>query len=142
MADPLSVVAGVAGLLSLTIQVSDLLYKHVHAIKNAPKDAQELVDELQSLRQVLSSLEVFLESQEMKGRKFKETSTLLGAIHGCQTKITELKLRVEKLINKHGLPQILERSKWYFQHEEHVEVITTLHRYLNIFQLSLNIDCM
>ncbi|KAL9120877.1 MAG: hypothetical protein Q9187_002567 [Circinaria calcarea] len=139
MADPLSVVAGVAGLLSLTIQVSDL-YKHVHGIKNAPRDAQELVDELQSLRQVLLSLKVFLESQEMKGHKFKETSTLLGTIHGCQTKITELKLKVEKLINKHGLPQILERSKWYFHHEERVELITTLHRYLNIFQISLTID--
>jgi len=45
--DPLGVAASVSGLLSLTIQVSQMVYEQVHTLKNATKDAAKLLEELE-----------------------------------------------------------------------------------------------
>lgn len=111
-------------------------------MENAPKDAQDLLDEFQLLRQVLTSLEAFLKVQALKGYLFKETSVLVCAIRGCGGKINAVKLRLEKLVRKQGFAQIIERRKWYYDHGEHQELLTSLHRYLEMFQISLNIDGM
>jgi Fungal N-terminal domain of STAND proteins len=142
MIDPLTAATSVAGLLSLVIQVSQILYEQVYTVKNAPKDAQELLDEFELLRKVLRSLEEFLRTQALQGHSFKETSVLVSAIRGCDNKINAVKLRVEKLVRKQGFAQILERGKWYYEHDEHQELITSLHRYLAMFQISLNVDGM
>jgi hypothetical protein len=71
--DPLTAATSVTGLLSLTIQVSQMLNEQVRTLKNAPNDAQELLDELESLRQVLTGLKAFLDAQDVKRHAFKET---------------------------------------------------------------------
>ena len=140
--DPLTAATSVAGLLSLAMQVSKMLYSHIRTIKNAPKDAEDLRDEIQRLCQVLTSLEEFLKAQALKGYLFKGTSLLVSAIQGCHDKITAVKPRFEKLVRKKGFAQILERGKWYYDHDEHQELVTSLHRYLGMFQMSLNVDGM
>ena len=142
MIDPLTAATSVAGLLSLTIQVSQMLNEQVRTLKNAPNDAQELLDELELLRQVLTGLKAFLDAQDVKGYAFKETSVLINAIKGFETKMTDLKLKLEKLTKKQGFAQLIERGKWYYEHDEHQEIITTLHRYLGMFQMSLSVGGM
>ena len=140
--DPVTAATSVAGLLSLAIQVSQILSNQIRTVKNAPKDAQDLLDELQGLCQVLTSLEEFLKAQALKGYLFQGTSLLVGAIKGCHDKIQAVKPRLEKLVRKQGFAQIIERGKWYYDHDEHQELVTSLHRYLAIFQMSLNVDGM
>ena len=113
-----------------------------YTIKNAPKDAQDILDELQLLRQVLTSLEAFLKAQASRGYVFRGTSVLVGAIRGCGDKILTLKVRLEKIIQKQGLAQMIERGKWFYDHSDHQELLASLHRYLSIFQISLNVDGM
>jgi hypothetical protein len=45
--DPLTAATSVAGLLSLAIQVSQILIDQIRTVKNAPKGAQDLLDEFQ-----------------------------------------------------------------------------------------------
>jgi hypothetical protein len=61
---------------------------------------------------------------------------------GFETKMTDLKLKLEKLTKKQGFAQLIERGKWYYEHDEHQEIIATLHRYLGIFQMSLSVGGM
>jgi hypothetical protein len=140
--DPFIAATSVVGLLSLAIQVSQILCNQIGTIKNAPKDAKDLLDEFQRLCQVLTSLEEFLKAQALKGYLLKGTSLLVSAIQGCHDKITAVKPRLEKLVRKQGFAQILERGKWYYDHDEHQELVSSLHRYLAIFQISLNVDGM
>jgi hypothetical protein len=140
--DPFIAATSVVGLLSLAIQVSQILCNQNCTIKNAPKDAKDLLDEFQRLCQVLTSLEEFLKAQALKGYLLKGTSLLVSAIQGCHDKITAVKPRLEKLVRKQGFAQILERGKWYYDHDEHQELVSSLHRYLAIFQISLNVDGM
>ncbi len=47
MIDPFTLATGIAGLLSLTIEVSKILYDQVNTIKNAPTEANDLLYELE-----------------------------------------------------------------------------------------------
>lgn len=141
MADPLSISASVAGLLSLAIQVSQLLYTQIQASKHAPGDAKELLDELQGIESVLKRLEAFLSTQGIHERIFGANSMLTTAIQGCTVRILDMQGRVEKL-NKHSVGGIIERGKWFYKQDERREIVAYLHRSLTIFQLSLSIEGM
>jgi Fungal N-terminal domain of STAND proteins len=140
--DPLSVAASVAGLLSLTIQVSQLVYEQVNTLKNATKDAAKLLEELELLVRVLTSLKQFLASQESKEHLFEETSVFIKAIGGCNIQISAIKIKLDKLVGKQGIAQLIERGKWYYEHDEHQQLIQTLHRYIGMFQVSLSVEGM
>lgn len=140
--DPLSVAASVAGLLGLMIQVSQMLYEQAHTLKNAAVDVQGLLGELDLLRQILIKLETFLRGQALKSHLFGNTSVLINSIKGCSNKVSAIQLRLEKLGQKQSLAQIIERGKWYFERDEHQEIVTTLHRYLGIFQIFLSVGGM
>lgn len=140
--DPLSVATSIAGLLSLTVQLSQILYNQVQTVKNAPKDAEDLLAELKVFGEVLSTLESFLRSPSRKGLVFNQASVLINAIKGCETEITGLKLKFVKIVGKKGVAQLIGRGKWYFESGDHQEVIATLHRYLGIFQLSVSLGGM
>lgn len=132
--------ASVAGLLSLTLQLSQMLYDQVHLLKNAPKEASQLLDELGALSQVLTSLQKFLASQLSNGRLFEETSVLVNAIKGCKDQVNNIKLRLEKITGAKSVPRMLERGKWFYERAEYQELMQTLNRYLTMFQMSLTVD--
>jgi hypothetical protein len=142
MIDPFTAATGIAGLLSLTIEVSKTLYDMVSSLKNAPKDAKELLQELDQIQRVLTSLEAFLRDENAKHGSFRETSVLITAMNGFSKEIKELKCKVQKLGDGQGLSRTIERGKWYFGEGEHRKIIMTLHRYLGMFQISLTIDGM
>lgn len=139
MSDPLSVAASVAGLLSLTIQVSQLLYTQIHVIKHAPKDARDLLHEIEAIEGALRGLVAFLREHGIDEDNFSPNSMLSNAVSGCTLKIVAINSRVEKL-NKGGLGSMLERGKWLYQKDERSAIISTLHRNLSIFQLSLSVE--
>jgi hypothetical protein len=140
--DPLTVAASIAGLLSLIVQVNPMRYKPVRILKNFVKDAQELSDGLDLLHHVLTRLETFLKEEALKRNAFKETSVLIDSVKGCTTKVLNIEARLKKIGSKRGLAQKIEQGKWYFEHDEHREIVTTLHRYIGVFQISLSIDGM
>ena len=96
------------------------------------------MDEIQLLRDVLASVETFLKEQVGKDHLFGEASVLVNAIKGCNIKITTLKEKLERLAKKQGIAQLFERGRWFFEREEHVEIMTSLHRYVGVFQISLS----
>lgn len=57
MTDPLSVAAGVAGLATLAAASSKILYETVDGIKNSTKTILEVKEEVESLSNVLKSLQ-------------------------------------------------------------------------------------
>jgi hypothetical protein len=75
--DPFSITAGIAGLLSLSIQTYQIVTKHIEAVRNAPKEAQALAAKLEALVSVLEQLEQFIEEHAGSGH-FTESSILYG----------------------------------------------------------------
>ncbi|KAI9894307.1 MAG: hypothetical protein M1814_003063 [Vezdaea aestivalis] len=141
MVDVLSVAAGIAGLSSLIIQSTQLLYSVVKTTKGASKSANELLGTLETLTRVFASLEEFINAQDLKSHTFfDKTSVIISAIDGLKLNITTLKAKLERVQQKEGLALMLEKGKWFYEQEEHKELIATLSRYVGLFQMSMNVD--
>lgn len=54
--DPLSFSAGIAGLLSLAIEITKLTYEYVSGVKDAPKAARSLLTEMTAIENILRDL--------------------------------------------------------------------------------------
>ena len=134
--DPLSISAGVAGFVSLTIQLVSILKEYTSTVKAAPSEAQTLLTELASLSQVLQQLTNFLKKPE-HNVNFRETSVLCSVVAICDDKIKGLYTRLDKFRSAGGLR---ERWKWPFQKQECLEIAQTLHHCAQTIELSLTIS--
>ncbi|KAJ5549109.1 hypothetical protein N7513_006343 [Penicillium frequentans] len=94
MADPLSIASGVAGLLSLGIQVTQSLVDFYSAFKNQTGDITKITQSLESLLAIFRSLEGALQDRQPR------TDALLQEIEkstqGCHSIIKELQAECQK----------------------------------------------
>ncbi|EXJ88377.1 hypothetical protein A1O1_05307 [Capronia coronata CBS 617.96] len=137
--DGVSVASGVAGLITLALQVSGTVVVYVNSIKERSKNIQELHNELLLLGEVLSGLRDFLESERAKQTTFGTNSVLQKAIVDCRTRIERIGDRLE---TSHGgkVARTLEKLKWPFEHKEVAQMVENLRRYTQTFQFALTIE--
>lgn len=139
--DPFSVTAGVAGLLSLSLQISQILTNYIDSVKNAPKEAKELAAKLTALISVLEQLERFVEKHAGTDN-FKESSILYRTTKRCSESLEHLHLTLTKFISSSSGDSSTWRRflKWPLTKDKHQQTVTLLHEYLEIFDLSTSLD--
>lgn len=136
MAEALGIASGVAGLLSLTMELSKILTDFVNDCRSAPDDVQGLITEVELFESVLKRLDEL--AQKDPGRyndNFKPGSALFQSIEHCNG-------RVESLIQKLKSPgsQAIKRLKWPFNKEESQSTVEMLHRFAQMFSFCLDIN--
>ena len=138
MVDPLSVAAGVAGLLSLAIQLVDIGTKYS---SNAPKSqGYDFIFELRALIDVLNRLKEFLEGPNAPPT-FDHMSTLLSTNTRCKTKLHEVLLKLQKTTQEPSkMKRAIDRLMWPLAAKEHREVIEDIHRYTEVFNFALTVN--
>lgn len=138
MGDPLTIATGVAGILSLTIQVAQATVKYIEGVKKAPVAVEEFRQELRALADVLKLFEEFLKVNALKVA-FKKTSVLYTTNSLCEQQLRKLLTKLEK--NKGGrFSQAVDRLTWPFDEKDHHRTVEDLHRYVQAFQFALNIS--
>lgn len=139
--DPLSVAASVAGLASLSIELSLLIGRYYISVKNASRDIQDIQSELESLSATLKRVEEVLRSDSIRSNTslFTSSSVLVSALNACKSKIREMSLILEKP-DKGSLSRAWERLKWPFNEKEVRKFLEALRRYTATFQFSLNVE--
>ena len=88
--DLFTIAMGLAGLLSLTREISRILSIYTSGVKNAPKDARSILTEISSLSHVLGQLIKFLQAEETNTKcsgGFREISALCSVIAICKNHI-------------------------------------------------------
>jgi hypothetical protein len=141
--DPFTISTGIAGFLSLTIEIGIAIGKYISNVKSAEKEAQDLLTEVQALQRVLEQLVSFLRGEEAKKISFDETAVLFSVIGSYQGNIQYLYkklVKVEKSKHSSKFDHLLQRGRWPFQKEECQQLVNTLHRYAQIFEFSLRIS--
>ena len=136
--DGVSVASGVAGLITLAIQVSDEIYRYVKAISERAKNAKELHSELLLLGEVLSQLADFLHSEQVKGTAFDEHSVLQRSISECKDRIERIG---DKLKPKEGnrLVRTMDKLVWPFKEETIRQLMENLRRFRSTFEFAVTI---
>ena len=137
--DPISAAASVAGLASLTLEVSLSLTSYCKAVKNARKDVQEVAQELTSIQDVLGQLNNFLRSHQIKTKLFDRNCLLATALNTCGNSIESISSKLQAL-EADSSSRLWEKLKWPFNEKEMRRTLATLQRSAATFQLSLTIE--
>ena len=137
--DPLSIAASVAGLVSLTLEVSSTVGSYCKAVGDAPRSAQEINQELFLLLSILEQLDAFLRDQPAKSTSFDKTSVLATALTSCRDSIDAIfsKLPTPK---QNGRLHALDKFKWPFGEKEIQKRLEALRRCTATFQFSLTVE--
>ncbi|KAI5815845.1 hypothetical protein BZA77DRAFT_293757 [Pyronema omphalodes] len=135
-----SIAAAVSGFLGLAGKIATTLKNYVDGVQSAPDEVQSLHLEVAALCQVLKDLMVFLQKDDLCGRKFESSSVLFKAIKACQYRLEELRGKLadlsEACLNK-KLPGWIKRIKWPLKKDEVQQTMVALRSFAQIFQFSI-----
>lgn len=96
MADPLSVSASLAGLVSIADIVFRRSYKYVKSAKEAKKEIAALSSETASLSGTLQSLQLVASQLESDNQETSVYATRLDHVFSCQQTLEKMKLKLDK----------------------------------------------
>jgi len=138
--DGLSIAASIAGIASLTLEVTHILYKYYSDVESAPKDIESLKREAEALSKVLKQLEIFLNREGVKGNSFDQTASVLAStLKDCRTTLDNLEKGLTRSI-KESFPKVFGRLMWPFRKDQVEKMVDSLRRYNQIFQFSLTVE--
>jgi hypothetical protein len=135
--DPLSAASGIAGLLSLAIQVGMTIAAYANSVQGASSAVQKLEREITAFSSVLKQLCEFLQSKDANHVAFEPTSVLLVATNSCNKELSDLQKKLEKFSKGDKASRLLQKLTWPFTENENRETIDTIHRWTQLYSLSL-----
>ena len=135
--DPLSAASGIAGLLTLTIQVGMTIGAYANSVKGASKGAQKLEREIQAFSSVLNQLCEFLQSEKADHLVFEPISVLLVATNSCDKELSDLEKKLKGFSTGDKASKVLQRLSWPFTEKENRETVDAIHRWTQLYSLSL-----
>jgi hypothetical protein len=120
MADPLSIAASVAGLISLANEVGKIIASCVGSVKSAPDEAGRLHMELAALGVVLEQMRTFILQEDLHGSCFDDTSVLASVLGFTSDRIKDLynKLSTLNSAAKNRIAGVIDRLRWPLRQEE------------------------
>ena len=137
MVDPLSLTAGIAGLISLSLEVTKVAHQYIHGVRNSSKHIEDFLQALAALVDVLRQLEAFLRKDEAGERSFDQTSALIKTHEACYNNLAATRSVLQRRVNEHKL---LKALSWPFVDKEHQQVIAAILRWVHTFQFALTTD--
>ena len=137
--DPLSIAAGVAGLVTLARELSQSLVAYGKAVRHERNDVQQILSEVDLLQSVLRRLDTFLRSRPMASVTFHQSSALEAALTICNETVGGLEERLRKL-GANRLSRTVEKLKWPFSEKDLLKALETLRRCTSTFQFSLTLE--
>jgi hypothetical protein len=140
MADPFSMTAGVVSLADVVWRTSKELYAFFSAVKDASKDVQSMVIELQQFNDILTSIKAYADSFNSSAFATNDglsASGLLANLQYCSGEFKVLKGIVEESRRCQGqgpVKKFASKVKWVFDEKK----IAQSQRRLKMVKDSLN----
>lgn len=140
MADPLSIAAGVVGLLTAAAQVSTLLAAFVSGSRNAPETARIVLTEVRDIEGTLTNLERFLlgrKSSNPSGARLLQIDHITTIITGCVLTFSELEKLLDNLrVDGMGM---LNRTQWARKEKPIKELVQRLQNHKGSLSIALHV---
>ena len=134
MTDLLSIIASVVGISAAAVQASTAVVDLVRTIKDAPREIQTILTDLDDFKGLVSKLNVNLESQMiqdvLRGDKglTDTVKSVSSPLKSCATEMAHLGSRIAKNLKpaKEGSSQRFISTTWYWRRSEIVECMSRL----------------
>ncbi|KAI1771159.1 ankyrin [Hypoxylon cercidicola] len=135
MADPLSIAASIAGLVTLADVVYDRLTKYIKAVQNAAKEAGDLAKEINLLGGALNSLSRLARSLDNAsfGNQFR-----MYHIDACSIILSDIEKKLKKFDNN----SLKKKMMWPFSSGRVKEMLGDLSQHKQSINLALSANSM
>lgn len=158
--DPISLPGSIAGLLSLTIELTKISYEYISGVRGAPKTISDFIRELIALKKVLSDLSdnIMLDPDVAVAFENGTSSVLssLGPTGGinipatagsniletCSADLTNILEKLKKKMDGKPFMTAVKRLAWPFVEEQTKKSIDVLRRYRETFAAFVAIDTL
>ena len=147
MADPISTVSGIAGIVSLAGVVLAKCYNYGCAVADAPSEVKKLLAEVNSLSGILVALQARggAEDKTQPGRDSgcESSDDLLDALSSsleeCRQTLQEIRraLDAAKMDSDNRLSRAAKRFIWPLKQKDTMSLVGRLHRQKETFTLAL-----
>ncbi|KAH0603796.1 uncharacterized protein H6S33_007455 [Morchella sextelata] len=139
MADPLSFVASILAITQLAAKLTCLGYGYVSAVKRAPDDLMDLMNELLALSRVLSILQVYADSSSNAADSalYQLNGANNSPLQVCSQALEKLLIRMEP---KDGFKGFISNMKWPLEEKETTQHIARIERHKTLFMFALQAD--
>ncbi|KAL1846031.1 hypothetical protein Daus18300_014378 [Diaporthe australafricana] len=138
MADPLSLAASLAGLVSLSDSVFRHVYKYVRG-----EEITKIAQEMQSFTGVLRSIQALAESLEEDGDTYDPVIRVHHVYH-CEQTLNRvhdrMKRAVQKVAKGRSREGLVQQLKWPFSKSETLEILEELERHKSNMNLGIGTD--
>ena len=140
MCDPLSIAAGMVGIVSAAARISSLSFKFTKATKDAPQQAQVIVTEVNDISGILSQLQSFLLGHEFSDRSrssLLKVDQVVAIVSSCVLTFLEL----EKLLDELEVDNLdaIDRIEWARKETIMAKLIQRIQNHKASLSLMLNI---
>ena len=140
MADPLSIAASIAGLVTLAEVVFTRTYKYVRAVKKAAAEISALSSEIGALYGLLCSLRTI--SLQLEGEKFESTARI-HYINSCQQTLEKVKDVLDKdksSSSEEPWDALKYKLRWPFKSNEVKALLEDIERHKATLSVALGAD--
>ncbi|KAF4967728.1 hypothetical protein FSARC_4789 [Fusarium sarcochroum] len=144
MADPLSIAASIAGIISLTDTVFRHVFRYSRTASGAKEEVQQLSDEINSFASVLRSLHAVACHLEAEGQEF-ESALRVEHLSQCERTFQKIERRVKKTadrFNASRLQGLVQQMKWPYSVLETKDLLADISRYKDTISLAASADNM
>lgn len=145
MADPLSLAASLAGLVSLSDAVFRHVYKYVKGVMGATEEIRKIAQELQSFTGTLRSVQALAQSLEEDGDIY-DPAIRVHHVYYCEQTLTKLYDRMKRASQKvergKSRDGLMQQLKWPLSKSETREVLEELERHKSSMNLGIGTDSM
>lgn len=150
MADPLSLAASVTGLISLSAQITSVLYSFATSALEARKSVDRVLSEMQTMNSIFSQVQGFIysaseESSDTERLLMISLDHLVTTLTGCVLIFSQLEKHINELVGLTGLANVAgmaivwEKVKWATKEPEIGILVEDLQRHKSSLNLMLGI---
>ena len=142
MAEALGTAAGIAGLVSLTIEVFGISYKYIHGVRNASSSARHFLNELENLKIVLTQIGKMVKDTHQEDI-FGDDGSCLLSVKDSNEYLDMLREVRDKLAERQSDSSLRNKFKaltWPFSENKTLALADFLHRHLGIYNVALAAD--
>ena len=132
--------ATILGMIASSAKIAHQIYSFTIAVKHAPSEVQDLTQELLAVANVLEMLRTHLEQERAKGREFHRTSVIFSSVDGCNKQLVEIHKKLSPVASGGRVTRFINRLKWPLTHQETMDAMAALHRYVQLFHFAVSID--
>ena len=145
--DPLSAIASVITIYELASTVSSLCFRYSHGVRGADRDADLVINEIDTFQKYLRTLKEILATEGAATADLDRLQNLNEIIDGesaalrkCESNLEGLKTKLVKVQTQGNFRGAVHRLSWPLKQEEVRKTLDTLRKFAEAVDRAVNLD--